>query len=194
MWWPYTQKRREIQCHRREWRNHQNRNCGSTSICTTTTYLFFFPFSFLQLAQWGYPSGFERRCHGQQKGGGGGKQSSIWHIRKQQRVLFQQNAGFKGKIKVCGQTARLPREASKMRCVHFFFKGNDYTREKKKDGKSSYTRKRPPQCIWAQLREHSNRSCTILFCPLTRFPCKDSKREHHVFHRVRSFRYTKIIN
>lgn len=49
MQWPYTQKRREIQCHRREWRNHQNRNCGSTSICTTTTYLFFFFFFFYSL-------------------------------------------------------------------------------------------------------------------------------------------------
>lgn len=126
--------------------------------------------------------------------GRGRKQSSIWHIRKQQRVIFQQNAGFKGKIKVCGQTAWLPREASKMRRVQFFFLREWlYERKKKwKDGKSSYTRKRPPQCIWAQLHEHSKKSCTILFCPLTWFPCKDGKKEHNVFHRVRSFLCTKV--
>lgn len=86
-------KGREIWGHGRERRNHQNRNCGSTSRCTTTM------FTFLQRAQWGYPSGFERRCHGQQKkkkkkrGGGKGKQSSIWHIWKQQRVLFDRMLG-----------------------------------------------------------------------------------------------------
>lgn len=64
-----------------------------------------------------------------------GKQSSIWHIRKQQKVLFQQNAGFREKGTHSRlQTVWLSREVSKMRCVQssfFFSLGNGYKRKKK---------------------------------------------------------------
>lgn len=139
-------KGREIWGHGRERRNHQNRNCGSTSRCTTTM------FTFLQRAQWGYPSGFERRCHGQQKKKkkkeGRGEGETKFHLAHLETAegSFRQNAGLREK---CTQGCRqfdCQRKLAKWGVFQFW--GNDYSEKKKK--------KKTAQCIKAQL--HNTRS------------------------------------
>lgn len=124
-------KGREIWGHGGERRNHQNRNCGSTSRCTTTM------FTFLQLAQWGYPSGFERRCHGQQKKKkrGGGKGETMFHLAHSETAegSFWHNAGFREK---CTQGCRqfdCHRKLAKWGV--FSFEGMTIAREKTKKKK-----------------------------------------------------------
>lgn len=93
------------------------------------------PHFFFTVCPMRIPVGLQEMMPWSTKKRGRGKQSSIWHIRKQQKVLFQQNAGFREKgTHTRLQTVWLSREVSKMRCVQSFFfsLGNGYKRKKKK--------------------------------------------------------------